>query len=193
MFSLDPKVPHNITLFFEKMLTAAGYAATSTEYYRDLWKLLFYFCLVIIFFVLIAIFYVYYEGWTVNETLFFMIFTLSTVGYGTPSPTDDYSRLFTIFFIIICIGIIFSGISDLIHNHITWLQTVCCKSSSQQVAEDIVIGDIYHYRKQLVWYLMILLSWIMIGSVVLKYNEEWTWVTAIYYMVQTTTVRPSCH
>ena len=187
MMVLYMKIPEHLQRFC-KMWSSGMYANASVEYYRDLWKLIFYFFLVVVFFVLIAVFYTHYEGWTVNESLFFMIFTLTTVGYGSPAPSDDFSRLFTILFIILCIGVIFSGISDLIHNHITWLQNLCCKSSSVQVAEDIMVGDIYHFRKQLFGFIAVLISWAVFGAIILKYNEDWSWITSFYYMVQTTTV-----
>ena len=60
--------------------------------------------------------YHYIEGWTWIDCIYFSIITLTTIGYGDFSPETDAGKLFTIFYIIIGIGIILSFI-DTIYNH----------------------------------------------------------------------------
>ena len=55
--------------------------------------------------------YHYLEGWTWIESLYFVVVTLTTVGYGDIHPTTDASRLFTIFFILIGVSIAISSIT----------------------------------------------------------------------------------
>lgn len=115
--------------------------------------------------------------------------TLCCIGYGEPVPSNDGSRLFTIFFIIFGIFVIFAGIKDFIHNNLPVLRDfLFCKSFSQQVTEDLEIGDFYHYRKRLVLYTVLLSLWIIIGSIAVKENEEWTWIEALYFMIETSSV-----
>jgi voltage-gated potassium channel len=45
-------------------------------------------------------FYTLVEGWTVIEALYFTVITLTTIGYGDLHPTTEFSRLFTIFFVL---------------------------------------------------------------------------------------------
>jgi len=60
--------------------------------------------------------YHYIEGWSWVDSLYFSVITLTTIGYGDFSPATDAGKLFTIFYIIIGIGIILSFI-DTIHSH----------------------------------------------------------------------------
>jgi voltage-gated potassium channel len=45
-------------------------------------------------------FYTLVEDWTVIEALYFTVITLTTIGYGDLHPTTEFSRLFTIFFVL---------------------------------------------------------------------------------------------
>lgn len=60
--------------------------------------------------------YHYLEGWSWVDSIYFSVVTLTTVGYGDFSPQTDGGKFFTIFYIIIGIGIILSFI-DTIYNH----------------------------------------------------------------------------
>jgi len=60
--------------------------------------------------------YHFIEGWTWIDCVYFSVITLSTIGYGDFSPQTDGGKLFTIFYIIIGIGIILSFINA-IYNH----------------------------------------------------------------------------
>ena len=52
-----------------------------------------------------VLFYHYTENWSVLDCVYFITVTLLTVGYGDVVPTNDGTRLFTIFMIIF--GLIF--------------------------------------------------------------------------------------
>ncbi|NUM45259.1 MAG: two pore domain potassium channel family protein [Anaerolineales bacterium] len=52
---------------------------------------------------------VYYhqaEGWSWVDALYFTVVTLTTIGYGDLHPTTPASKIFTIFFIFVGLGII---------------------------------------------------------------------------------------
>lgn len=63
-----------------------------------------------------AVVYHYLEGWTWIDSFYFSIITLTTIGYGDFSPQTNEGKLFTIFYIIIGVGLILSFINA-VYNH----------------------------------------------------------------------------
>ncbi len=51
-------------------------------------------------------FYVRVEGWTLLDAIYFSITTLATVGYGDLAPQTALGKVFTIFYILIGIGML---------------------------------------------------------------------------------------
>lgn len=50
------------------------------------------------------VFYSLVEHWTIVDSLYFCVTTLTTVGFGEPAPTTDIGKLFTVFFMITGVG-----------------------------------------------------------------------------------------
>lgn len=84
--------------------------------------------------------------------------------------------------------VVFSGISDFFHSHIYWLRKYVCNNDTETIHEDIVIGDIFRYRRQLTFYCTLMLLWTIIGACVMKYNEDWSWIAAFYFVAETSSV-----
>ena len=55
-----------------------------------------------------TLFYSNVEGWSLIDALYFSVMTMSTIGYGDLAPTKDISKLFTIFFAFLSIGVFVS-------------------------------------------------------------------------------------
>lgn len=55
--------------------------------------------------------YQHLEKWTWIEALYFSTVTLTTVGYGDLHPTNDVSRLFTVFYILAAVVTAIGAIS----------------------------------------------------------------------------------
>lgn len=60
--------------------------------------------------------YHFLEGWNWLDSIYFSIITLTTIGYGDFSPQTNGGKLFTIFYILIGIGIILSFVNT-VYNH----------------------------------------------------------------------------
>lgn len=58
-----------------------------------------------------AVVYHFVEGWRWIDSFYFSVITLTTVGYGDFSPQTDWGKLFTIFYVLTGIGIIFGFIN----------------------------------------------------------------------------------
>jgi hypothetical protein len=65
-----------------------------------------------------TIFYWSVEDWTPIQALYFSVVTLATVGYGDLTPTSDYSRIFTIIYIFIGLGVLVLFLSSLAQQYI---------------------------------------------------------------------------
>lgn len=53
-----------------------------------------------------TLFYHRIEGWSWLDSLYFTVITLTTIGYGDFSPTTPVSKIFTIIFIFIGLGVL---------------------------------------------------------------------------------------
>lgn len=63
-----------------------------------------------------TVFYHFVEDWTWIDSAYFCVITLTTVGYGDFAPQTDEGKLFTIFYLVLGIGIILSFINT-IYSH----------------------------------------------------------------------------
>lgn len=64
-------------------------------------------------------FYSWAEGWRTLDAVYFSVITIATVGYGDLTPHTDIGKLFTIFYVLIGLGIFVataSSIADAIIN-----------------------------------------------------------------------------
>lgn len=62
-----------------------------------------------------TLFYHENQGWTLLDSLYFSVVTLTTVGYGDMYPTNDVSKIFTMIYLIVGIGILFGFINTIAH------------------------------------------------------------------------------
>lgn len=60
-----------------------------------------------------TLFYVRHEGWSYVDALYFCVMTMSTVGYGDLTPTSSVSKIFTMVYCLITIGVFVSVVSKL--------------------------------------------------------------------------------
>lgn len=60
-----------------------------------------------------TLFYSSIEEWSLLDSAYFCVMTLTTIGYGDLYPSSDFSKLFTMFYSIIGIGIFVTLIAQL--------------------------------------------------------------------------------
>ena len=59
------------------------------------------------------VFYSSVEGWGLIDSLYFCVITLTTIGYGDMHPTSPLSKLFTVFYVLVGIGVLVAFINKL--------------------------------------------------------------------------------
>jgi len=62
--------------------------------------------------VLGTIAYMFIEGWTPVDALYFSVVALATVGFGDLHPTTDAAKLFTVVYIVMGLGILGAFITE---------------------------------------------------------------------------------
>ena len=60
-----------------------------------------------------TILYSLVENWSIVNSIYFCIMTISTVGYGDFTPTTEFSKIYTVLFSILGIGIFVGIVSKL--------------------------------------------------------------------------------
>lgn len=78
-----------------------------------------------------TIFYARVEGWSVIDSLYFCVVTLTTIGYGDLHPTRDISKLFTIGYIVTGLGLLAALI-----NLVGERRTASARRKAEQFAEN---------------------------------------------------------
>lgn len=64
-----------------------------------------------------SVMYHYLEGWIWVDSIYFSFVTLTTVGFGDFAPQTDEGKIFTIFYIIMGVGMILSFINAIYEHY----------------------------------------------------------------------------
>ena len=69
-------------------------------------------------------FYSLVEDWSVLDSLYFSVITLTTVGFGDFAPETAVGKLFTIFYIFIGLGFIMAFVTTIVQRSRFWTMDV---------------------------------------------------------------------
>lgn len=61
--------------------------------------------------------YHFVEGWRWLDSLYFSVITLTTIGYGDFSPQTDAGKIFTLFYIVVGVGIILAFVNTVFAHY----------------------------------------------------------------------------
>jgi len=74
-----------------------------------------------------------FETWDFTTATFFLMVTLTTVGYGVPSPTSQASRLFTIVFVLFGISIVAVALVEVANFFIEKREALVKKTRAEMI------------------------------------------------------------
>lgn len=143
-------------------------------------------CIGLVLYIVVGcIFYHRVEGWRPFETLYFTVVTIATVGYGYDHPTDDSSRLFTIFYAPLGVYVIYYYVGKEITK---WFGVGMRYIKSLELDEAGVMLD--RQKKLTIVFIFLMVIFILAsGGVFVALEPEWSYIEGVYFAVQTTTVR----
>ena len=61
-----------------------------------------------------TVFYWRWEGWGIIDSLYFCVMTMATIGYGDIVPTTSFSKLFTIVYTLLSVGLFAATVSQFV-------------------------------------------------------------------------------
>ncbi len=79
-----------------------------------------------------VVFYSLTEDWSLADSLYFTVIALSTIGFGDLAPTTTFSRLFTVLYAIMGVGLI----GTLVHLVVTNAQQAIKKQGPDSGAPE---------------------------------------------------------
>ncbi|RYH28970.1 two pore domain potassium channel family protein [archaeon] len=129
------------------------------------------------------------EGWHFGRSLSFTVVTITTVGYGYHTPSNDASRLFTIFYIIFGIIYVFAIVSEFVQGQLSKFSDILQK---RLVSTEEIGADYQNNRRLVVYNVVAIILTILLGGVVLMTLEDWTFIQGVYFALETSTVCKQC-
>lgn len=100
--------------------------------------------LAVLLIVIGSVFYWRVEGWSYIDALYFSVVTLTTVGYGDFTPSTTAGKIFTIFYIVIGLGIIAAFLSAFATSSIDVLR----KRPDRKLTRFVTAGGRVRFRRR---------------------------------------------
>eukprot|EP00736_Rhodelphis_marinus_P011353 Rmarinus@m.10785 len=129
-------------------------------------------------------FYTNVEDWTIVDALYFSVVTLTTVGYGDLVPTSDKSKLFTIVFSFIGIGIIAAGlgfvVGEILVRHSNVDHAKAEREKAKKPPENQRKQRIQFMLRHVILPIVSIIVMILAGALLFYYEEDTTMMDAVY-------------
>lgn len=105
-------------------------------------------------------------------------------GYGYDAPSDDHSRLFTIFVMIFGVFGVYSAINQVVETRLAELN-----KEARKVEKDMTSAEMYRqHHKRLMLNVFLILASLFIAAGVFSLIEDMTFAKGLYFAVQTACV-----
>jgi len=141
------------------------------------------------FYSVAVVFYHSVEGWSVLDCFYFLNVTIFTVGYGDFYPTNDHSKIFTVFVILFGLAFVFKIVEQFANFIIETAeeQARALLNDSSTTEETLLNQDPYKYVKKRLYAVFSILVVVLVGSIFYWCSEDWSFLTALYFCIVTTT------
>jgi len=135
------------------------------------------------------------DDWSYIDCFYFICVTLTTIGFGDFVPSDDNSRIYCVFFIMVGLGGIMGVLAQYFDNMVTYLENrlagrlrsdALAESRKHNLEGEKAEADDYWARNiKIVFSLGLILLAIGLGVVVVCEWNEWTFIAGLYWTVTT--------
>ena len=129
-----------------------------------------------------VLFYHYTENWSILDCIYFITVTLLTVGYGDVVPTNDGTRLFTVFMIIFGLIFILKILNDSASSIVTYLLSNLVRLifvNNTNVSLAVILET-----KLRIVFAFVTFS-VVFGIVFISVSTGSSFITSLYWTVQT--------
>jgi hypothetical protein len=138
-----------------------------------------------LFYVVGCLFYSYTEGWNILDCTYFITATVTSVGYGDFHPTTNAGYIFTIFYVIVGIGFIFTYLTQVAGDLLVMAEDSADKSLMNA---DYDPNRMRHRnRVRIAISLLAIIAMLMIGTIIFSQLEGWSILESAYFCAVTTT------
>jgi hypothetical protein len=69
-----------------------------------------------------CVFYSLVEGWSLLDSLYFCVVSLTTVGYGDPAPETAAGKLFTVFYLLSGVALLAAAGTTIVQRSRLWVR-----------------------------------------------------------------------
>lgn len=132
-----------------------------------------------------TVYYTNVEGWLVTDAWYFIIVTVTTVGYGHFHPSSDNSKVFTIFYILFGVPIVGTIINEITNVLMTSCQDYLISMYFLKYFNTSKVPErsLKLFRMYLCFFMV--LVYVLIGGLFYYGYEDWNWLTSAYFAVIT--------
>ncbi len=131
---------------------------------------------VIVFFVVNLFVWIAFEPeWNYAESFYFICASLTTVGYGDRTPSDDWGRLYCIVFLLLAITTVFPILSDAMDWALTKIEFYAIGEVSSTT------GGTQRQHRKIVFSAAVIFLVIITGTTFMATTHNWSFLEALYW------------